>query len=61
MGTQFVGHSMMVNPWGVIQTAGGDEEVILHAEVGLNELKSFRDRFPTVTDRLDWLNNNILP
>jgi len=56
MGTQFVGHSMMVNPWGVILTSGGDEEVILRAEVDLKEVKSARERFPALSDRLDWLN-----
>ena len=56
MGAQFVGHSMMVNPWGVILTSGGDEEVILKAEVDFNEVKSARERFPALADRLDWLN-----
>jgi predicted amidohydrolase len=58
MGAQFVGHSMMVNPWGVILTSGGDEEVILKAEVDLNEIKSARERFPALADRLDWLSRS---
>ena len=32
------------------------EEVILKAEVDLNEVKSARERFPALADRLDWLN-----
>ena len=56
MGTQFVGHSMMVDPWGVILSSGGDEEVILRAEVDLNQVKGARERFPALSDRLDWLN-----
>ena len=60
MGAQFVGHSMMVNPWGVILTSGGDEEVILKAEVDLNEVKSARDRFPALADRLDWLSQSAI-
>ena len=55
MGTQFVGHSMIVNPWGVILSSGGDDEVILRAEIDLNEIKSARERFPALADRLDWL------
>jgi predicted amidohydrolase len=58
MGAQFVGHSMMVNPWGVILTSGGDEEVILKAEVDLDEVKSARERFPALADRLDWLSRS---
>ena len=46
---------MMVNPWGTILTSGGDEEVILRAEIDLNVLKDARERFPALTDRLDWL------
>jgi predicted amidohydrolase len=54
-GTQFVGHSMMVNPWGIILASGGDEEVILRSEIDLSEVKSARERFPALADRLDWL------
>ena len=51
-----MGHSMMVSPWGVIMTSGGDEEMILRAELNLREVKEARDRFPPLADRLDWLN-----
>jgi predicted amidohydrolase len=54
-GAQFVGHSMMVDPWGVILASGGDEEVILRGEIDLNEVRSARERFPALADRLDWL------
>lgn len=47
---------MMVSPWGVIMTSGGDEEMILRAELNLREVKEARDRFPPLADRLDWLN-----
>jgi predicted amidohydrolase len=59
MGIQFVGHSMIVNPWGVILTSGGDEEVILRSEVNLAEVKSARDRFPALSDRVAWLGNGV--
>ena len=55
MGTQFVGHSMIINPWGTILTSGGDEETILQAEIDLNVLRDARERFPALRDRLDWL------
>lgn len=55
MGTLFVGHSMMVNPWGVIVTSGGDDEVILRAELDLKEVHSARERYPALADRLEWL------
>lgn len=59
MGAQFVGHSMMVNPWGVILASGGDEEVILRTEIDLHDMISARERFPALADRLDWLGNIV--
>ncbi|MGD8563116.1 MAG: carbon-nitrogen family hydrolase [Desulfarculaceae bacterium] len=56
LGGVFVGHSMMVNPWGTILTSGGDEEVVLQAEVNLEEIKKARDKFPAFADRTAWLN-----
>jgi predicted amidohydrolase len=53
--SQFVGHSMMVNPWGIILASGGDEEVVLRGEFDLNEVKSARARFPALADRQEWL------
>jgi predicted amidohydrolase len=55
--SQFVGHSMMVNPWGIILASGGDEEVVLRAEFDLDEVKSARERFPALADRQEWLQN----
>lgn len=55
LGSQFVGHSMMVDPWGVILSSGGDEEVILRAEIDGTEVNKARERFPALADRLEWL------
>jgi predicted amidohydrolase len=55
--SQFVGHSMMVNPWGIILASGGDEEVVLRAEFDLGEAHSARKRFPALADRQGWLQN----
>jgi len=54
-GSTFVGHSMMVDPWGVILASGGDEEVILRAEIDLAQVRSARERFPALADRVAWL------
>jgi len=56
-GSQFVGHSMMVNPWGIILASGGDDETVLRAEVDLREVRSARERFPALADRQEWLQN----
>ena len=56
-GTQFVGHSMIVDPWGIILGSGGDDEVIVKAELDLGEVERARKRFPALADRLDWLNS----
>jgi predicted amidohydrolase len=55
-GSQFVGHSMIVDPWGIALASGGDEETVVRSEIDLNELKSARERFPALADRQTWLN-----
>jgi len=55
MGTRFVGHSMIIDPWGVVLGSAGDEETILRAEIAHGEVKKARDRFPALTNRLGWL------
>lgn len=55
-GSQFVGHSMIVDPWGIALASGGDEEAIVRSEIDLNEMKSARERFPALADRQEWLN-----
>jgi len=59
MGNQFVGHSMIVDPWGVALASGGDEEVIIRSEIDLNEVTNARERFPALADRLKWLNRAV--
>lgn len=54
-GSQFVGHSMIVDPWGIPLASGGDDEVIVRSEIDLREVKSARDHFPALADRQDWL------
>jgi len=51
----FIGHSMMVNPWGVILTSGGDEEVVLRAELDPSNVEKRREIFPACSDRRESL------
>ncbi len=51
-GVQFCGHSMIVDPWGIILASGGDEECILKTEIDLNKVSAVRSKFPAVSDRV---------
>ena len=51
-GFRFCGHSMVVDPWGVIVTSGGDEECILQAEIDLKKVETTRKEFPALSDRV---------
>ena len=55
-GTQFVGHSMVVDPWGTILAGGGDKEITLKSDVDRSEVASAREQFPGLAGRVDWLN-----
>jgi predicted amidohydrolase len=55
---RFVGHSMIVNPWGIILSSGGDDESIISAEIDLSEVPSARERFPALSSRCDFLNRD---
>ena len=54
-GIQFVGHSMITDPWGTILASAGDKEVIIKSEIDLGELEAARQQFPALADRKDWL------
>lgn len=58
-GTLLVGHSAIVDPWGIIRNSGGDDEVILKAEFDMAELETARERFPALADRKNWLNLEV--
>lgn len=49
---QFLGHSMVINPWGTIVTSGGDLECILQAEIDVKMVEEARAMFPAFTDRV---------
>ena len=54
-GIQFVGHSMITDPWGTILAGAGDKEVIIKSEIDLADLEAARQQFPALADRKDWL------
>ncbi len=54
-GIQFVGHSMITDPWGTILAGAGDQEVIIKSEIDLADLATARQQFPALADRKDWL------
>lgn len=51
-GKQYVGHSAIVDPWGVMVAAAGDEEAVISGEVSLDEVRRIREIFPPVKDRV---------
>lgn len=55
-GARFVGHSMVVDPWGTVLASGGDKEVILKAELDIDEVYTARRDFPVLANRVKWLN-----
>jgi len=54
-GIQFVGHSIITDPWGTILAGAGDTEVIIKSEIDLADLETARQQFPALADRKDWL------
>jgi len=57
-GARFVGHSMVVDPWGTVIAGGGDKEVIIKSELDMDEIHRARKEFPVLDNRVKWLNPN---
>jgi predicted amidohydrolase len=55
LGTQFVGHSMVVDPWGTVVAGAGDEETIVRTEINPQKVQQARDAFPALAGRKDFL------
>lgn len=51
-GQLFLGHSMVVDPWGVVIAGSADEERILKAEIEVDAVKKVRSIFPPLQDRV---------
>lgn len=58
-GVQFVGHSMITDPWGTVLAGAGDKEVIIKSEIDLAELTAARQQFPALADRKEWLSGAV--
>jgi len=51
-GTQFAGHSMIVDPLGNILAEAGEEEEIITAEIEIDLVSATRSEFPALADRV---------
>lgn len=49
-GVRFCGHSMVVDPWGIVMAGGGDEETIVMADIDLRKVAGVRREFPALED-----------
>ncbi|MFZ7127862.1 MAG: carbon-nitrogen family hydrolase [Desulfobacterales bacterium] len=58
-GTRFVGHSMVIDPWGTITAEGGDRETIVRSQLEMSEVASAREQFPALAARVQWLNASV--
>ena len=51
-GERFLGHSSVVDPWGVLLASAGDFEAIVRAQIDLELLNQARSDFPALADRV---------
>jgi len=51
-GTQFIGHSLVVDPWGEMIAGGNDDECIVWGEVNRDIVLRARAEFPALKDRV---------
>ncbi len=51
-GARFLGHSNIVDPWGIPLVSGGDYEGILKAEIEVADVHRIRADFPPLHDRV---------
>ncbi len=54
--SQFVGHSMVCDPWGSILAGAGDEEMIVKTTIELENVSAAREVFPGLSGRKEFLN-----
>ncbi len=50
-GTQFLGHSMIVNPWGNTIASSAHRPTVVKAEIDLEKVEHVRNEFPSLQDR----------
>lgn len=54
--TQFVGHSMVIDPWGTVLAGAGDEETIVETRIDFSKSGAARSVFPGLAGRKPFLN-----
>ena len=54
--SQFVGHSMVIDPWGTILAGAGDGEMTVTADIDPDAVSAARDTFPGLAGRKEFLN-----
>jgi predicted amidohydrolase len=54
-GSQFVGHSMVIDPWGTILAGAGDEEMIIQTDIDPAKVTQARETFPGLAGRKNFL------
>jgi predicted amidohydrolase len=52
LGKQYVGRSMIVDPWGNPMAMGGDEECIVEGKIDLKKLHEAREVFSAFKDKV---------
>lgn len=50
-GTEFFGHSLIINPWGEILAEGSEQEEIIHKTIDLDLVPQVRNKIPIFEDR----------
>lgn len=55
-GVQYVGHSVVVDPWGTVVAGAGDLEQIVRCEIDITGVTLARKTFPALAGRVEWLN-----
>lgn len=51
-GQRFLGHSLVVDPWGVVIAGSADEERIIKTEIDVKAVQRVRSVFPPLEDRV---------
>lgn len=51
-GRQYLGHSMVVDPWGTVVASAGDRPTVLRAEIDPALVRAVRAEFPPLADRV---------
>lgn len=54
-GSQFAGHSMVIDPWGTILAGAGDEEMIIETDIDPAKVAQARETFPGLAGRKGFL------